>query len=242
MRGVDRRRRRPCRPTGPVAAAQHAPARSMPSLARAQAAPTRCAGLSATSDRRPRRRGSAGRFDAADLALGLGAHVPASARSTGVPARASSRPRSAVSPPTPHRPRRPGAWTRRRSRAVVRPSRRRPAGRRGRRSASLAPGGALLGQGARFVLGVAGLQGGLLGELDRLDRGRRPAVVAPGTRSASSPRRASMPARRVDQRCVQPGVDADDLADRALAAVGAGTFGEAGARVGSCRCCSRAVL
>jgi hypothetical protein len=30
----------------------------------------------------------------------------------------------------------------------------------------------LLGQGAGFVLGVAGLQGGLLGEGDRLNRGR----------------------------------------------------------------------
>ena len=42
----------------------------------------------------------------------------------------------------------------------------------------LPPRGSLLGQGAGFVLGVAGLQGGLLGEQDRLHHGRRAAVVA----------------------------------------------------------------
>jgi hypothetical protein len=40
-----------------------------------------------------------------------------------------------------------------------------------------APGGALLGEAARSVLAVTGLQGGLLGELDRFDRGGRAAVV-----------------------------------------------------------------
>ena len=39
-----------------------------------------------------------------------------------------------------------------------------------------APGGPLLGFGAGFVLGVPGLQGGLLGQLERLHRGRRAAV------------------------------------------------------------------
>ena len=41
-----------------------------------------------------------------------------------------------------------------------------------------APGGALLVQGARFVLGLAGLEGRLLGQLDGLDDGRGAAVVA----------------------------------------------------------------
>jgi hypothetical protein len=39
------------------------------------------------------------------------------------------------------------------------------------------PGGALLGQGARFVLGLAGLQGGLLCQLQRLHRCRRPTMI-----------------------------------------------------------------
>ena len=39
------------------------------------------------------------------------------------------------------------------------------------------PGGALLGQGARFVLGVSGFQGGLLRQLDCLHRGRRPTMI-----------------------------------------------------------------
>ena len=41
----------------------------------------------------------------------------------------------------------------------------------------LAPGGALLGERAGFVLGGAGFQGGALGQRDGLDRGRRAAVV-----------------------------------------------------------------
>ena len=40
------------------------------------------------------------------------------------------------------------------------------------------PGGALLGQAAGFVFRVAGLQRGLLGQLQRFDRGGWPAVVA----------------------------------------------------------------
>ena len=39
------------------------------------------------------------------------------------------------------------------------------------------PGGALFGEAAGFVLVLAGLQGGLLGERDRLHRGRRTPVV-----------------------------------------------------------------
>ena len=39
------------------------------------------------------------------------------------------------------------------------------------------PGGALLGQGAGFVLGVPGFQGGLLRQLQRLHRRRRPTMI-----------------------------------------------------------------
>ena len=61
------------------------------------------------------------------------------------------------------------------------------------------PDAALLGFGAGFVLRVTGFQGGLLGQVQGLDRGRWPAVVgleldgelaAPGVDAA----------RRVDQR------------------------------------------
>jgi hypothetical protein len=39
------------------------------------------------------------------------------------------------------------------------------------------PGGALLGQAARFMLSVPGLQGGLLRQLQRLHRRRRPSMI-----------------------------------------------------------------
>ena len=39
------------------------------------------------------------------------------------------------------------------------------------------PGATLLGQGAGFVFGVPGLQGGLLGQLQRFDRGWRPTMI-----------------------------------------------------------------
>jgi len=39
------------------------------------------------------------------------------------------------------------------------------------------PGRALLGEGSGFVFGVAGLEGRLLSQLQRLDRGRRPAMI-----------------------------------------------------------------
>ena len=60
--------------------------------------------------------------------------------------------------------------------------------------------------------------------------------------AASSPRRASMVARRVDQRCVQAGVDTDDLAHRPLAALGVRALGERDARAARAgasrgRCC-----
>ena len=62
------------------------------------------------------------------------------------------------------------------------------------------PGGALLSQGSGFVFGVAGLQRRLLRQMQRFDRCRWPAMIMLGTGSASSPRRVSMWARRVDQR------------------------------------------
>ena len=42
------------------------------------------------------------------------------------------------------------------------------------------PGGALLGQGSGFVFGVAGLQRRLLRQMQRFDRGRRPAMIMLG--------------------------------------------------------------
>jgi hypothetical protein len=87
------------------------------------------------------------------------------------------------------------------------------------------PGRALLGEGSGFVLGVAGLQGRLLGQVQRFDRGRRPAMIvleldgefaAAGVDVGAAGRPA----------LVQSGVDADDLADRPLRRVGAGPFGE----------------
>ena len=39
------------------------------------------------------------------------------------------------------------------------------------------PGRALLGQGSGFVFGVAGLQGRLLRQVQRFDRGRWPAMI-----------------------------------------------------------------
>ena len=105
----------------------------------------------------------------------------------------------------------------------------------------LAPGGALLGQGAWFVLGVAGLQGGLLGQQDRLHHGRRAAVVAleRGRQLAAAGLDAGPPGRPA---LVQGRVDTDHFTDRALAPLGAGTLGEdqpeagrAGASPG--RCC-----
>ena len=108
------------------------------------------------------------------------------------------------------------------------------------------PGGALLGQGARFVLGVAGLQGGLLGQVDGLDDRRGPPVVG-------LERGGELAAAGLDRgppggpALVQPRVDADDLAHGPLAAVGAGSLREdqsrgEGAPSRVRRCFSRAVL
>ena len=104
----------------------------------------------------------------------------------------------------------------------------------------LAPCGALLGQGAGFVFGVAGLQGGLLGELDRLHHARRAPVVAlerGGQLAAAGLDRG--PAGR--PALVQGRVDTDHLADRAFP----GSVPGRGAKVSPRRvrrCFSRAVL
>ena len=85
------------------------------------------------------------------------------------------------------------------------------------------PGRALLSQGSGFVLGVAGLQRRLLSQMQRFDRGRRPAMIMlelDGQLAAAGldVGTAGRPA------LVQSGVDTDDLPDRPLRRVGAGPF------------------
>jgi hypothetical protein len=81
----------------------------------------------------------------------------------------------------------------------------------------------LFGQGSGFVFGVAGLQRRLLGQVQRFDRGRWPAMIvlelngelaAAGLDVGAAGRPAF----------VQSGVDA--LSDRPLRRVGAPSFGE----------------
>jgi hypothetical protein len=86
-----------------------------------------------------------------------------------------------------------------------------------------APSRPLLGQGSGFVFGVAGLQCRLLGQMQRFDRCRRPAMIVlelDGKLAAAGVDvgAAGRPA------LVQSGVDADDLPDRPLGRVGAGPF------------------
>jgi hypothetical protein len=83
----------------------------------------------------------------------------------------------------------------------------------------------LLSQGSGFVLGVAGLQGRLLGQMQRFDRGRWPAMIMLELDGQLAAARfdvgtAGRPA------LVQSWVDTDDLPDRPLRRVGAGPFGE----------------
>jgi len=91
------------------------------------------------------------------------------------------------------------------------------------------PGGALFGQGAGVVLVVAGLQGGLLGERDLLDRGGRTAVVTL-ERGGQDPAAGLDALPSLRPPLVQAVVDADDLADGELAPVGVGPFGEPDAK------------
>ena len=87
------------------------------------------------------------------------------------------------------------------------------------------PGRALLSQGSGFVFGVAGLQRRLLCQMQRFDRCRRPTMIfleldgefaAAGVDVGTAGRPA----------LVQSGVDTDDLPDRPLRRIGAGSFGE----------------
>ena len=87
------------------------------------------------------------------------------------------------------------------------------------------PGGALLGQGAGFVLGVPGFQGGLLRQLQRLHRRRRPTMITlkPG-RQYTLPVLDQHPPRR--PTLVQRRVDTDDLPHRPLTRIGVGPVRE----------------
>ena len=88
-----------------------------------------------------------------------------------------------------------------------------------RRGGLLPPGGALLAEGAGFVLGFAGFQGGLLGEFQRLDDGRGAAVLGlePGGQlGAAGVDRGPAGGPGDEQRRVEPG----HFADRALAGIG----------------------
>ena len=95
----------------------------------------------------------------------------------------------------------------------------------------LAPRRALLGEAARLVLGVPRFQGRLLGELDGLDRGRWPAVGALklGGQLAAAGLNAGPPG---GPPLVQPGVDADDFPHRTFARVGARPLREPDAELG----------
>ena len=87
------------------------------------------------------------------------------------------------------------------------------------------PSGALVGEAAWFVFGVAGLEGGALCELDGFDRGRRPALrVLEGGGELALPGLDRLPARRPPG--VECRVDANDLADRPFPRVRVGPLGE----------------
>ena len=87
------------------------------------------------------------------------------------------------------------------------------------------PGGPLLGQGAGFVLGVPGLQGGLLRQMQHLHRSRWPTMITlkPG-RQLTLPVLDTGPPRRPAP--VQRRVDTDDLPYRPQPRIGVGSFRE----------------
>ena len=87
------------------------------------------------------------------------------------------------------------------------------------------PGGALLGQGAGFVFGVPGFQGGLLRQLQRLHRRRRPTMITlkPG-RQYTLPVLDQHPPRR--PTLVQGRVNTDDLPHRPLTRISVGPVRE----------------
>jgi hypothetical protein len=87
------------------------------------------------------------------------------------------------------------------------------------------PGGALLGQGAGFVLGIPGFQGGLLRQLQRLHRGWRPTMITlKPARQFTLPVLDQHPSRR--PTLVQRPVHTDDLPHRPLARIGVGPIRE----------------
>ena len=87
------------------------------------------------------------------------------------------------------------------------------------------PGGALFGVGAGFVFGVAGLQGGLLGQVERFDRGGWPAMVGLELDGEFAPAGVDQ-ARRLDQRSFSRGSTPTISRIGRLRRVGAGPFGE----------------
>jgi hypothetical protein len=81
------------------------------------------------------------------------------------------------------------------------------------------PGGPLLGQNAGFMLGVPGLQGGLLRQLQRLHRRRRPTMITlKPRRQLTLPVLDQHPPRR--PALVQRGVNTDNLPHPPLIRVG----------------------
>ena len=107
------------------------------------------------------------------------------------------------------------------------------------RSSFIEPGGTLFGVRARFVFGVAGLQRGLLGQLEGFDRGWRPAMIV----------------LKLDGECAPSGVEARRLDQRSFNRGSTPTISRMGRFAGSVpgrsanrttrllrRCCSRAVL
>jgi hypothetical protein len=84
------------------------------------------------------------------------------------------------------------------------------------------PSRPLFGEGAGFVLGVAGLQCGLLGQLQRLNRGGWSAVdtLEVGRQRAAADLNAGSTGRPAR---VQTWVDADDFSDRPQSWVRVGT-------------------
>ena len=90
------------------------------------------------------------------------------------------------------------------------------------------------------MFGVAGLQRGLLRQVQRFDRGRRAAVIMLELDGQLAAAGVDVgPAGR--STLVQPRVDTDDLPDRPLRRIGAGPFSEPHPNA-SRRCCSSAVL
>ena len=92
------------------------------------------------------------------------------------------------------------------------------------------PGRPLLSQRSGFVLGLPGLQGGLLGQLQRFDRGGWSAMIALEGDGQFASADVDVGAA-AGPALVQAGVDADDLPDRPLGRVAVEAFGEPDAEI-----------